>query len=70
MNAIFSNALTSWKSTAQSILTVTLSVSGVLMASSIIKPATAAVLVTVNGIAKVLIGLMQQDAKPSISNPT
>lgn len=55
--------LANWKTTAQSLLTTTLAVTGVLMTSSIIKPHTAAIMVTVNGVAKVILGVMQTDAK-------
>lgn len=52
-----------WKSSVQSVLTTTFAVTGVLMTSSVIKPHTAALLVTVNGIAKVVLGIFQADAK-------
>lgn len=55
--------LDNWKSTVQSLLTTTFAVTGVLATSSIIKPHTAAILVTVNGVAKVLLGLYQTDPK-------
>jgi hypothetical protein len=53
--------LDNWKSTAQSILTTTFAVTGVLMTSSVIKPHTAAILVSVNGVAKVVLGIFQTD---------
>lgn len=56
-----SHLLTNWKSTAQSVLTTTFAVTGVLMTSSVIKPHTAAILVSVNGVAKVVLGIFQQD---------
>lgn len=52
---------TNWKSTVQSLLTVTLAITGYLMASSTIKPHTAVILGTVNGLAKVILGVMQTD---------
>lgn len=52
---------THWKSTAQSILTTTFAITGFLATTSIIKPKTAAVLITVNGLCKVLIGILQTD---------
>jgi hypothetical protein len=53
--------LGNWKSTMQSVLTTTFAVTGVLMTSSVIKPHTAAMLVTANGIAKVVLGVFQSD---------
>ena len=53
--------LTNWRSTVQSILTTTFAVTGSLMVSSIIKPHTAAILVTINGVAKVVLGVFQTD---------
>jgi hypothetical protein len=50
-----------WKSSLQSILTVTLAVTGYLMTASIIHPKTAAILGTINGIAKVVLGIFQSD---------
>lgn len=61
MNTLLSNATTHWKSTAQSILTTTFALTGTLMVSSIIKPKTAAILVTVNAVAKILLGALQTD---------
>jgi hypothetical protein len=61
MNKAFSHITNNWKTTVQSILTVTFAVTGVLMTSSIIKPHTAAVLVIINGVAKVVLGLFQSD---------
>jgi hypothetical protein len=62
MNQYLQHALTNWKTTAQSILT-TFAVTGYLMVSSTITPHTAAVLVTVNRLCKVLIGCLETDAK-------
>jgi hypothetical protein len=59
-----------WKSTVQSILTTTFVVTGYLMVSSTIKPHTAAVLVTVNGIAKILLGILQTDGVQVLPNST
>lgn len=53
--------LANWKSTAQSILTTTFVLTGALMTASVIKPHTAAILVTINGVAKVLLGMFQTD---------
>ena len=53
--------MTNWKSTVQSILTTTFAITGSLMVSSIIKPHTAALLVTINAVAKVLLGVFQTD---------
>jgi len=50
-----------WKSTVQSILTTTFALTATLMVSSIIKPRTAAILVSVNGVCKVLLGVFQTD---------
>ena len=61
MNAAIQHLFTNWKSTVQSVLTTTFAVTAVLMGSSVIKPHTAALLVTVNGVAKVLLGLTQTD---------
>lgn len=61
MNALFLHAVTNWKSTVQSILTTTFALTGTLMVSSIIKPHTAAILVTINAVAKVLLGAIQTD---------
>jgi hypothetical protein len=57
-----------WKTTVQAILTTIFAVTGVLMTSSVISPHTAAVMVTVNGIAKVVLGIFQNDAKPAPLN--
>ncbi len=59
-----------WKSTVQSILTVTLAVTGYLMASSTIKPHTAIIIGTVNGVAKVILGVLQQDGVVSPPDAT
>lgn len=59
--AVLDHLLTNWKSTAQSILTVTFMLTGSLMVSSVIKPKTAAILVTVNGFCKIVLGLFQTD---------
>lgn len=50
-----------WHTTAQSVLTTTFAITGYLMVSSVIKPHTAAILVTVNGLCKVFLGLLQTD---------
>jgi hypothetical protein len=50
-----------WKSTVQSILTTTLALTGGLMASNVITPQTAAILATINGICKVVLGVFQVD---------
>lgn len=50
-----------WKSTVQSILTTTFAVTGALMVSSVISPKTAAWMVTINGICKVVLGVFQTD---------
>jgi hypothetical protein len=39
------------------------------MTSSVISPHTAAVMVAVNGIAKVVLGIFQNDAKSAPLNP-
>jgi hypothetical protein len=59
-----------WKSTAQSFLTVTFAVTGYLMTSSVIKPHTAVVLGIVNGLAKVILGIYQQDGVVIPANST
>jgi hypothetical protein len=58
-----------WHTTLQSILTTTFAITGYLMVSSLIKPHTATVLVTVNGLCKVILGVLQTDAKPGV-DPT
>jgi hypothetical protein len=50
-----------WKTTLQSILTVTLALTGALMMSNTISPKVAAIAASVNGIAKVVIGVFQSD---------
>lgn len=52
-----------WRTTLQSILTTTFAVTGVLMTSSVITPHMAAILVSVNGVAKVVLGIFQKDAR-------
>lgn len=61
---------TNWKSTAQSILTTTFALTGTLMVSSIIKPKTAAILVTANAVCKILIGVFQTDGIQLPANST
>jgi hypothetical protein len=58
-----------WRTTLQSILTTTFAITGCLMTASIIKPHTAALLVTVNGLCKVILGVLQTDATPGV-DPT
>lgn len=65
MNALLNNAFVHWKSTVQSILTVTFALTGTLMGMSIIKPQTAALLVAVNAVAKVLLERFRPTASPS-----
>lgn len=61
MNPVFTHLLTNWKSTLQSVLTTTFAITGALMVSSVIKPNTAAILVTINGVCKVVLGVFQTD---------
>jgi hypothetical protein len=61
MNAALQHLTENWKSTLQSILTTTFALTGTLMLSSVIKPHTAAILVAVNGVCKVLLGVFQTD---------
>lgn len=61
MNPVVQHLTENWKSTLQSILTTTFALTGSLMLSSVIKPHTAAILVAVNGVCKVLLGLVQTD---------
>lgn len=61
MNPVFTHLLTNWKSTVQSILTTAFMVTGALMVSSVIKPHTAAILVSINGVCKVVLGAFQSD---------
>lgn len=61
MNPVIQHLTDNWKSTLQSILTTTFALTGSLMLSSVIKPHTAAILVAVNGVCKVLLGLVQTD---------
>ena len=68
MKAFLNNAITHWKTTLQSILTVTFAITGYLMTASIISPHTAAMLTIVNGIAKVILGCMQQDSNTTHTN--
>ncbi len=63
MTIDLSHLTTNWKSTIQSILTVTFAVTGYLMVSSTISPHTAGILVTVNGLCKVILGVIQTDPK-------
>jgi hypothetical protein len=58
--------ITNWKSTVQSMLTVTFAITGYLMASSLIKPHTAIILGTVNGLAKVILGVLQTDGPVAV----
>jgi hypothetical protein len=62
MNAYIQHALTNWKTTTQSILTTTFAITGYLMVASAISPHTAGILVTVNGLCKVLLGCIEVDA--------
>jgi hypothetical protein len=50
-----------WKSTLQSILTTTFALTGALMASSVISPKTAAIMASINGICKIVLGIFQTD---------
>ncbi len=61
MTIDFGHLTQNWKTTLQSILTTTFAITGTLMVSSVIKPQTAAILVTVNGICKVVLGVFQTD---------
>lgn len=61
MNAVLQHLTENWKSTLQSVLTTTFALTGTLMLSSVIKPHTAAILVAVNGVCKVLLGVFQTD---------
>jgi len=64
MNINIAHLKANWKTTVQSVLTTAFAVTGVLMVSSVIQPHTAAVLVTANGICKVVLGVLQTDAEP------
>lgn len=61
IGGILQNAIAHPKSTAQSILTTGFAVTGYLMASSAIKPKTAAIALAVNGICKIGLGMLQTD---------
>lgn len=61
LQKVVDHGFKSWKSTAQSILTTTFGITGYLMVSHTISAHTAALAVTVNGICKVLIGVIQAD---------
>jgi hypothetical protein len=50
-----------WKTTAQSILTFTLAITGYLMTSKVISTHTAAICGTINGLCLVVVGVMQKD---------
>ena len=50
-----------WKSTVQSILTTTFALTGALMASNVISPKTAAIMASINGICKIVLGVFQTD---------
>lgn len=52
---------TNWKTTVQSILTTTFALTGALMVSNVISPKTAAILVSINGVCKVVLGVFQTD---------
>ena len=61
LQRLIDSGVKNWKSTLSSVLTTGFAVTGYLMASSTIKPQTAAILLTVNGVCKLCLGVMQKD---------
>lgn len=53
--------LDNWKSSLQSILTTTFAITGALMVSNVISAKTAAILTTINGVCKIVLGVFQTD---------
>lgn len=67
---VLDHALGNWKSTVSSLLTVLIGI-GVYLTSvpnQTISAHTAAILTTVVGVAKVVLGFIQNDAKPSVTS--
>lgn len=58
---LLTHGIKNWRSTTQSALTVMFMITGYLMVSQTIKPHTAIIMGTVNGICKLLIGWFETD---------
>lgn len=61
VNINIEHLMKNWKSTLQSILTTTFAITGALMVSNVISPKTAAILTTINGVCKIVLGVFQTD---------
>lgn len=62
MNEFVKNALTNWKSTTQSVLTVAIAVGVYLTVTpGAVSPKVAGIATTVVGVAKVILGCLEKD---------
>jgi hypothetical protein len=70
MNPIIQHIVTNWKSSLQSILSVVIALGVYFSAipSGIIDQHTVVILTVITGAAKVLLGLIQSDAKPAVTS--
>jgi hypothetical protein len=70
MNPILSHLLTNWKTSVQGVLSVTIAMGTYFAAvpSAQISQHTAGSIAVATGAAKVILGLLQSDAKPSVSS--
>jgi hypothetical protein len=72
MNPILQHLVTNWKTSLQGILSAVIAL-GVYLAAvptTVIPQHTAAIIAVIVGAAKVLLGLVQSDAKPSVTTST
>lgn len=70
MNPILNHLLTNWKTSVQGLLSVTIALGVYFTAipSGVIDQKTVGIITVVTGAAKVLLALIQSDAKPAVSS--
>lgn len=70
MNPVVNHILTNWKSSLQAVLSavIALGVYFTAIPSGVIDQKTVGIITVVTGAAKVLLGLIESDAKPSVTS--